>query len=216
LVDVIWRGHACFELRGRSVVIVIDPFRGIGLPEPVAKADIVLCSHSHADHNNADPVKKRSGHVLEGFTGSRKIGDVSVVGIASFHDDVEGDRRGKNSIYVFSLDDVRFCHLGDLGHDLSSNDVDDIGKIEVLFVPVGGFFTIGSSLATSVSEKLNPKITIPMHYRMPGMSPRFNALSTVDDFIKGKANVKKVEGPLLTVTKDEMPKETTIVVLSLN
>ena len=94
--------HACFELRGSRVTVVFDPFGGIGMPEPKAKADIVLCSHSHRDHNNVAPVLKRGGTVLEGFTGPYTyFQGVPIQGIATFHDTVEGSQRGRNSIYVF-------------------------------------------------------------------------------------------------------------------
>ncbi len=221
VIEIIWHGHACFEIRGANVTIVTDPFKGIGLPEPSAKADIVLCSHSHGDHNNVDSVVKPGGSVFEGFLGVENIGNVNITGIASFHDDVGGNKRGKNSVYAFNVDGVRFCHLGDLGNDLTNKEVKAVGEIDVLFVPVGGVYTIDASQALSVSEKLNPKIILPMHYKVPGMSPNFDALSTVEDFIKGRVNVKKMEGPIYTIEMDDegfyiFPMEMTIVVPSLN
>lgn len=200
----------------------MDPFRGVGLPEPSAKADIVLCSHSHSDHNNPDVVRKPGAQVLVNFTGLMTIGDTNVKGIGSFHDDADGSKRGRNSIYVFDLDGVRFCHLGDLGHDLSSQYLEAVGEIDVLFVPIGGTYTIGPPLAAKVAEKLKPKIIIPMHYRIQGMHPMFNVLRTIDDFMLvvplfvRKPNVKKVEGSVFNITKDDFPSETTIVIPSLN
>ena len=215
MVKVIWHGHACFELRGESVTIVTDPFRGIGIPEPKAEADIVLCSHSHGDHSNAEPVLGKEGRVLEGFVGSRKVKGVSVKGIATFHDDVMGSKRGKNSIYTFSLDGIRFWHLGDLGHDLSSAKVEEIGRVDVVFVPVGGYYTIGPETATEVCEKLKPKIVIPMHYRTPELSSSFDMLKTVDAFLEGKENVERIRGPVVSIEEDKLPKERRIIVLSL-
>jgi L-ascorbate metabolism protein UlaG (beta-lactamase superfamily) len=212
---VIWHGHACFELQGKGITIVTDPFMGIGNPEPKAAADIVLCSHSHQDHNNVKPVLGKEGQVLESFVGSKKVKGVSIKGIAAFHDDARGSKRGKNSIYTFSLDGVQFCHLGDLGHDLSSETVKEIGSADVVFVPVGGYFTIGPETATRTCEQLKAKIAIPMHYRMPELSSMFDLLNTVDDFLEGKKNIERIKGPTVNVEEDRLPKETKTIVFSL-
>lgn len=180
---VIWHGNACFELRWKNLTVVTDPFTGIGIPEPKAEADIVLCSHGHRDHSNVEPVLGEGGEVLVGFVGSRKVKGVSVKGVAVFHDEAKGSKRGKNSVYTFSLDGISFCHLGDLGHDLSSAAVEEIGSVDVLFVPVGGYYTIGPETATVVCEKLKPKIIIPMHYRIPELSVSFDLLKGVDAFL---------------------------------
>lgn len=196
LVRVLWHGHSCFELQGKTVTVVTDPFKGIGIPDPKAAADIVLVSHGHRDHNNVKPVLGKDGVVLESFIGVKEVKGLTVKGIETFHDNAKGSRRGKNNVYTLGLDGVQFCHLGDLGHDLSSLTVEDIGKPDVLFVPVGGFFTIGPETATTVCEKLKPKIIMPMHYRMPGLRARimFGFLKTVDDFSKGKSNVERIQG----------------------
>lgn len=215
MVKVKWHGHACFELRGKSVTIVADPFRVIGISEPKAAADIVLCSHSHQDHNNVKPVLGKDGQVLEGFIGSKNVKGVFIKGVAAVHDETTGSKRGKNSIYTFTLDGVQFCHLGDLGHDLSSETVKEIGNVDVVFVPVGGYFTIGPEAAARVCEKLKTRVIIPMHYRMPGLSPMFDLLNTVDDFLKGKKNVERMKGPIVNVEQGKLPKETKIITLSL-
>ncbi|MGA2309387.1 MAG: MBL fold metallo-hydrolase [Candidatus Bathyarchaeia archaeon] len=215
MVRVIWHGHSCFELEGKSVTIVIDPFKGIGLPEPKAAADIVLCSHNHQDHNNVKPVLAKQGETLESFVGSKRVKGVSVKGVASFHDDAAGSKRGTNSIYCFNLDGVQFCHLGDLGHELSSAAVEEIGKVDVLFVPVGGYFTIGPETATRVCEQLKPKMIIPMHYKMRELHSMFDLLKTVDDFLEGKSNIERIKEPFLSVEEGKLPKEPRILVLSL-
>jgi len=217
LVRVLWHGHSCFELQGKSVTVVTDPFKGIGIPEPKAAADIVLVSHGHRDHNNVKPVLGKEGEVLESFTGSKEVRGVKVKGVATFHDNAAGSKRGKNSVYTFSLDGVQFCHLGDLGHELPSSTIEELGKVDVLFVPVGGFFTIGPETATNICKKLNPQIIIPMHYRMPGLRSRimFGFLKTVDDFSKGKDNVEKIKGSFVNIDASTLPTETKIIVLSL-
>ena len=215
LVKVIWHGHACFELQGKRVTIVTDPFKGIGIPEPKAAADIVLCSHNHQDHNNVKPVLGKEGEVLEGFVGSKKVKGVTIKGVAAFHDEAKGSKRGKNSIYTFTLDGVQFCHLGDLGHELCSATAEEIGRINVLFVPTGGYFTIGPETATKICEQLKPKIIIPMHYRMPELPSMFDLLKTVDDFLQGKKNIEKMKKPVVNIEEDKLPKETKIIVPSL-
>jgi L-ascorbate metabolism protein UlaG (beta-lactamase superfamily) len=196
------------------VTIVTDPFKGIGIPEPKAAADVVLCSHSHQDHNNVKPVLGREGQALESFVGSKKVKGITIKGIAAFHDEATGSKRGKNSMYTFNIDGVQFCHLGDLGHELSSAIAEEIGKVDVLFVPVGGYFTIGPEAASRVCEQLEPKIVIPMHYRTPELSSMFDLLKTVDDFLSEKKNIERTKGPIVDIEKDKLPKETTIIVPS--
>lgn len=215
MVKVKWHGHSCFELEGQHLTIVTDPFKGIGIPEPRATAGIVLCSHGHQDHNNAKPVLGKDGQVLEGFTGSRQLKGITIKGVPTFHDEEAGSKRGKNSIYVFSLDGIRFCHLGDLGPVLSPLTIEQIGEVDVLFVPVGGHFTIGPETATRVCEQLKPKIIIPMHYRMPGLAAMFDPLKTVDVFLEGKKNIKRMNGPSIDIEESKLPKEATILVMTL-
>jgi L-ascorbate metabolism protein UlaG (beta-lactamase superfamily) len=197
------------------MTIVTDPFKGIGIAEPKAAADIVLCSHSHKDHNNIKPVLGKEGQALENFVGSKKVKGVTIKGIAAFHDEATGSKRGKNSIYTFNIDGVQFCHLGDLGHELSSAMAQEIGRVDVLFVPVGGYFTIGPDAASRVCAQLEPRIAIPMHYRIPKLASMFDPLKTVDDFLIGKKNIERIKGPIVDVEEDELPKETTIIVPSL-
>jgi L-ascorbate metabolism protein UlaG (beta-lactamase superfamily) len=220
LVEVIWHGHACFELRGTERSVVFDPFEGLGIPEPRANADVVLCSHSHRDHNNSGPVLKEGGIVLEGFVGSREVSGASVKGLASFHDAVSGSQRGKNSIYVVQLDDLRFCHLGDLGHDLNSTHVEEIGQIDVLLMPVGGGPTIGPDIASSIAKRLNPRIVVPMHYNadIPGQKEWMSSrLHKVDEFLeRSEGNVERLEGRSFKITKETLPKGRKIIVPSFS
>jgi L-ascorbate metabolism protein UlaG (beta-lactamase superfamily) len=198
---------------------MFDPFGGIGLPEPRAKADMVLCSHSHGDHNNVKPVLKERGVVLEGFVGTKQIEDIPVKGVATLHDATGGSQRGKNSVYIVQLDGLKLCHLGDLGHDLTAEQAKEIGKVDVLFTPVAGGATIGPDVAGSVITKLDPKIIIPMHYNT-GLSEASPWLSrampiALDEFLKGKNNIEKTKGPSLSVTKESLSKEQNIVVPKL-
>jgi len=215
LVDIVWQGHACFLLRDAANSLIFDPFRGVGLPEPTAKADIILCSHSHSDHNNAAAVRHGKSAVLEGFTGAKQIGNVSIKGVPTFHDDAQGGKRGRNSIYIVGFDGVNFCHLGDLGQLLSPQQIGEMGSIDVLFLPVGGFYTIDPDEARKIMESLRPRIAVPMHYRLPGMSDVFDGLSTVKDFIRRDYNIKRLEGPSFTVNKTDLPEKTLIIIPKL-
>lgn len=165
-----WHGHACFEISDGKT-IVTDPHDGksIGIAPPVVKADIVMVSHDHFDHNCTRIVKGENIKVVNG-SGSKKIGDVQVTGMPSYHDEVKGEKRGENIIFKFVLDDISFCHLGDLGHIPDDETLEKIGKVDVLFVPVGGTFTIDGGKAWSVVQKIRPKVAVPMHYRIGGLS----------------------------------------------
>jgi L-ascorbate metabolism protein UlaG (beta-lactamase superfamily) len=191
---------------------MFDPFKGVGLPEPKAKADIVLCTHGHQDHNNTKPVSHEKSVVMEAFTGTKQIDDIPIRGIATFHDDSQGSKRGRNSVYVVDFEDVTFCHLGDLGHLLSSSQVNEIGSVDVLFLPVGGFFTIGPEQAREVMESLKPRIAVPMHYRAPGMSIMFRPLKKGEDFVKPDDSVRRLDGPTFTVSKADLPEKRVIIV----
>ncbi len=220
LVEVIWHRHACFELQGKEASVVIDPFEGLGIPEPKANAEVVLCSHSHRDHNNFGPVLKKGGTVLEGFVGSREVSGISIKGIATFHDVVGGAQRGNNSIYVVQLDDVRFCHLGDLGHDLNREHIAEIGEIDVLLTPVGGGPTIGPDLASSIVERVDPRIVVPMHYNaeVPGQKDWINSrLHKVDTFLSSiEGTVERLDGRSFKVTKENISKSRKIIVLTFS
>ncbi len=215
LVKVRWCGHDCFEIKGKEVVIGTDPFTDamVGLETPKMKADIVLSSHQHGDHYDRRTIKewsKEDTEVLKWKNESFEIKGVKIKGIATAHDDKDGQMRGSNTVYVFTIDEITFCHCGDLGHMLSDEQVKEIGKIDVLFIPVGGFFTIDPATASKVVEQLKPKIVIPMHYKHKGLASTFDKLSTVDDFLKDKKNVKKIDSTETEITKEKLPEKTEI------
>ncbi|MBU7004208.1 MAG: MBL fold metallo-hydrolase [Theionarchaea archaeon] len=203
-MKIVYLGHACFRIVGSEAEVVTDPFTGIGLPDPEATADIVICSHGHRDHSHVGKTAKPGAEVLVGFVGEKSHAGVRIRGIPAYHDDDRGSRRGENSLYIFELDDLTLCHLGDLGHDLGEDGVNDIGGIDVLFIPVGGFFTIGPETASDIANRIDPGIVIPMHYRTPRHSPGFSSLSTVEDFAALRENVVRV-GRELTVDSFALP-----------
>lgn len=210
---IVYMGHACFRIIGRGAEVVTDPFTGIGLPEPEAQGDLILCSHTHRDHCHVGRTAKAGAKELVAFVGQTEASGVKVKGVATYHDDEGGAKRGRNSVYVFEVDGVSLCHLGDLGHDLTDEQLEAIGRVDVLFVPVGGFFTIGPEKASDVCDGIDPRIVIPMHFYSKKHGEGFSRLHTVDDFVSIRENVRRVGGPEMTLEKDSLPGDTETVVL---
>ncbi len=211
-MKVKWLGHASFLITSEDGIrIITDPYAtgmGISYGDIKEAADIVTVSHEHGDHNNVDAVSGNPLVVKD--AGIQDVKGIPFKGIASYHDDAGGSQRGPNTILCFTVDDVKLCHLGDLGHQLSEQQVADIGEVDVLLIPVGGFFTIDATVASEITEKLNPQVVIPMHYSTDKCA---YPISGVDDFLKGKANVKKMDASEAEFSKDKLPSTTEIVVL---
>ncbi|MEK9143366.1 MAG: MBL fold metallo-hydrolase [Patescibacteria group bacterium] len=214
-MDITSLGHSSFKLRGKSATVVTDPFAGmtVGMPFPKHTAsDIVTVSHWHDDHN-AISVVEGSPFVISG-PGEYEIKGVGIVGIGVYHDDVKGQKRGKNTIYRIEIDGISFVHLGDLGHELSASEVDSLDGVDVLFVPTGGVYTIDPAQASKVVHEIEPTIVIPMHYNRPGMNQKiFAGLVGVDAFLKEMGKTEVAPQPKLSITKDKLPEEMQVVVL---
>ena len=179
-MDITWLGHSSFRIKGKLATIVTDPYgASTGLKLPKTEADIVTVSHDHEDHNDLSRIGGDFKEVLG--PGEYEIREVSIFGISSFHDASGGSERGRNTIYTISMDSMRLCHLGDLGHRLTQEHLREIGEVDILFVPVGGVYTIGPEEAVEVINGIEPKVIIPMHYSLPGLAYK---LSPVEDFVK--------------------------------
>lgn len=204
-----WHGHSCFEVSG-SVQVVTDPHDGksLGIAPPKAKADLVLVSHDHFDHNCARMVRKQDSSVLSDPVMTVERG-VRVEGIEAFHDETRGSKRGKVVLFRFELDGLSFCHLGDLGHDLDEQAVDRIAPVDLLFVPVGDVFTIGPEVAKGIVDKVAPKVAVPMHYRTQGLSL---SIKPVQDFLNlcAPSQVVKV-GNEVDFSSEDLPQSGTEV-----
>ena len=196
-----WFGHSCFEIHGTDgVTIVTDPFdSSVGYRLPDTRADIVTVSHDHFDHNYIHAVK--GDFKVINKVGNFQVKDINIKGIASFHDNVNGEKRGSNIIYVFGIDGMNVCHLGDLGHILDARQLNSIGKIDVLFIPVGGNFTIDAKTAVKVVSQLNPAIVIPMHYKTPMVQM---PIDTADKFIEMMGNAEKSDKRTIEIKKDDL------------
>ena len=209
-----WLGHAAFLITSDSgVKIITDPYTpgGLGLNygEIKESADVVTVSHEHGDHNNAASVGGNPEVVRE--ASPVEIKGVKFSGLPTYHDNADGSQRGKNTIFCFEVDGIRVCHIGDLGHQLTDKQVADLGKVDILLVPVGGNFTIDAAVATEVSSQLAPWVIIPMHYN----NERCNAfpVAGVDEFLKGKAGVSRLDASEVEFKAGELPANAQIIVL---
>jgi L-ascorbate metabolism protein UlaG (beta-lactamase superfamily) len=215
---ITYHGHSCFKLKGKRGTVVTDPFDPyIGFSLPALTADIVTVSHQHKDHNAVAKVKGTEQHpkpFIVDCPGEYEVGGISVFGERSYHDDSQGSERGENTIFTILLDDVRLCHLGDLGHTLTEEQVERIGLVDVLFVPVGGAFSLNAENAINVIRAIEPSIIIPMHFRTPEHDEKvFGDLKTLADFTK-EYGVEPQPVPKLVVEKDRLPEEMELAILS--
>ncbi len=187
MVSLRWFGHACFAIKG-SKVVVTDPFhqKDVGYPTPNVEADIVTVSHDHFDHNKVEVIRGNPKVIDE--AGEFEVNGVKIKGVETYHDKARGAQRGKNIIFKIELDGIKFCHLGDLGHVIEEGEAKEIGEVDVLMIPVGGYFTIEPEEAEEVVKILSPKVVVPMHYKTEVID---FPIKPVDVFLKGKENVKK-------------------------
>jgi len=213
-----WYGHAAFLVTSeQGLKIIIDPYESGAYGGQLAygkiqdQADIVLTSHEHADHNDAKSLPG-SPQVLKG-AGSWTIKGITFKGIATYHDPSKGSQRGTNTAFTFSVDGIRVCHLGDLGHILSEKELSEIDAVDALLIPVGGYYTIDPKEATRVSEQIKPKVLIPMHFKTEKLGVEKYPLSNVDEFLKGKSNVRRPGTSEATFKKETLPKAMEILVL---
>jgi L-ascorbate metabolism protein UlaG (beta-lactamase superfamily) len=205
-------GHSAFAITAKSgVKIIADPYGTsptLTYGEITESADIVTVSHQHFDHSNAaavggnPEVVNRAGHSV--------VKGIEVRGIASSHDDSGGRVRGGNIIFCFEVDGVAVCHLGDLGHRLDDRQLAEIGRVDVLLIPVGGNFTIDARTATGVCDQLKPRVVIPMHYKTEKGIP---GISGVEGFLSGKTNVSRPDSSQAEFKPGELPATTQIIVL---
>ena len=206
-------GHSSFKISTGPVTIVTDPFDPVrvGLPYPKIQADLVLSSHDHFDHRYLEAVTGDS--FVVSAPGEYEFKGVKVRGFPTFHDDKGGAERGKNTVYLFEAEGLVLCHLGDLGHLLDEKVVKEFEDLDVLFVPVGGFYTIGPAEASKIVSQLDSKIIIPMHYRVEGMAESFDELQPVMAFL-GEMGIEQVEPKdELSLSSKSLPLEPEVVIL---
>ncbi len=216
-MDIYWGGQAFFKIKGKNASVIIDPFNpeftGLKSPKDLT-ADMVLLSHAHQDHNYSELIKTQSGNkpMVFGDCGEYEVGGIVATGISSFHDNTQGSERGKNIIYHLMVDGLNIVHLGDLGQSkLTEEQISAIGAVDILLIPVGSVYTIDAKTAAGIVSQLEPKITIPMHYKIEGL--KFE-LDGVEGFLKEMGAEAVVPLPKLFITKDKLPEEPIVVVLN--
>ena len=208
-MDVTWLGHGCFRLRGRSAAVVTDPYPpAIGLKLARMDADLVTVSHDHQNHNFTQVVRD-GAYEIHG-PGEYEVAGVSVIGVPTFHDADKGATHGRNTVYLIEIDDMRVCHLGDLGHKLDDAEAEAIASPDVLLVPVGGRTAMNAAQAAEVVRQLEPRYVVPMHYAIPGLKLE---LDTIDRFLKEMGVTTAEAQPKLTVQRSSGEYDTKVVVL---
>jgi L-ascorbate metabolism protein UlaG (beta-lactamase superfamily) len=208
-MEISWLGHSCFVIKGKEMTIITDPCPpDLGYPLNSPEADIVTISHFHPGHSYIEGIVGNPKQIKG--PGEYEVGGVFITGVATFHDAEKGKIRGENTIYTIEMDDITLCHLGDLGHPLTPALVEQIGVIDVLFLPVGGVSTIDVASAIEILRQLNPKIVVPMHYKTPRLEKN---LEPVDRFLKEMAIQDFTPKPKLSLSQSSMPSGTQIVIL---
>ncbi len=206
-------GHSSFLIKSSEGAVVIDPFhpKKVGLPFPKVSAEIVLCTHDHEDHNNTEAVGGKP--TIIGGPGEYEVSGIKVWAYPTFHDKNKGGKKGKNTIYLIEVEKITICHLGDLGHLLDEATAEEIGNPDILLIPTGGTFTIDHEEAAKVAAQLEPRIIIPMHFKVPGMTEGFKDLSGVSAFLEEMGVTGVDTQDKLKVTKTSLPEEPEVVLL---
>lgn len=210
MVDIYWLGQACFKIRGKNATIVTDPYHPeiVGFKLPKTSADIVMVTHQHEDHNNVAAIE--NSPVIVSGPGEYEIKDVQIVGLPAFHDKEKGSQRGKMTLYRIVIDGLVLAHLGDLGHKLSDTELEELGNVDILMLPVGGVYTLDAKEAAEVVAQVEPKIVLPMHYKIPELKFELGGL---DKFFEEMGKEFCIAEPKLSVSREKLPEELEVVVL---
>ncbi|OGD86091.1 hypothetical protein A2164_04065 [Candidatus Curtissbacteria bacterium RBG_13_35_7] len=217
MADIWWYGQSCIKVKGKNASVVFDPYDAgfTGLKPLKIEGNIVCVTHDHKDHNNIEAVRgvdDEAPFVINGPGEYEKLG-VNIVGVTSFHDDNNGSERGLNTIYLATIDEVNVVHLGDFGQKkLTQNQIEELSLCDILFIPVGGVYTINAKEAPDVISALEPKIVVPIHYKIANL--KFD-LAPVDAFLKAMGKEKIEPQTKLSVSKDKFVEELEITVLEM-
>ena len=210
-MEISYLGHSCFKVKSKTGVVVTDPYWPMGsLKLPTVSADVVTLSHQHKDHNNAEAVAgtaRRERPFVITAPGEYEVEGISVFGYPTYHDGKEGTERGGNVIYVIQAEGLRILHLGDLGHPLSEKLLDDLDTIDVVMVPVGGYYTIDGKTASDVVAAIEPSYVLPMHYKTSAHDEKtFGQVTDVNPFVTayghGSRTVKSLSLSAQTLSPD--------------
>jgi L-ascorbate metabolism protein UlaG (beta-lactamase superfamily) len=208
-MEITWLGHACFRLKGRDSVVLMDPCpKSTGYNIGRQQANIVTISHPHPDHSHTEAVTG-SPRLIDA-PGEYEIGGVLLTGVRTYHDDKHGKTRGPNTTFLVEVDEVRICHLGDLGHVPTQEQSEALSDIDVLLVPVGGHTTIDAEAASEIISQIEPRLVVPMHYATEAATAKLDPL---DKFIKQMGVSAPQPQPKLSLTRSGLPAQTQVVVL---
>ncbi len=208
-MEITWLGHSCFRIRGREAAIVTDPCppsSGYTIGKPTAH--IVTVSHAHENHSYVKAVASKP--VLISRPGEYEIHGAFVTGIRTYHDEDKGATHGTNVSFVVEMEGIRVCHLGDLGHTPTPDQVEEMSGVGVLLLPVGGQTTIDGAAAAEVVNIIEPALVIPMHYRTEVTK---GDLAPLDRFLKEMGAKDLEPQPKLAVTRSSLPQETQVMLL---
>ena len=210
-----WYGHAAFKITtDGGVRVIIDPYQSgafggaLSYGKITEETDIVLTSHDHDDHNYTKDIKGTFKHFNK--EGVYKEKGLTIEAFPCYHDPSEGKERGNNLVFMIEADGLRLAHMGDLGHTLAQETVKKMGRVDIVLLPVGGFYTIGPDEAGMVMNDIKPKFTIPMHYKTPKCE---FPIAGIEAFTAGKKGIKMVNAYEIEVNKDSLPKEPEIIVM---
>jgi L-ascorbate metabolism protein UlaG (beta-lactamase superfamily) len=211
-MTITWFGHSCFRIEAKEGSILIDPFnKEIGLKPPRIKDDLILVTHDHTDHNSVGEANPEA--FIIDTPGEYEKQGISVRGISSFHDKSGGKERGPNTIYVIKAEDITVCHMGDFGQEkFEDHQLEEIGDVDVLMIPIGGVFTIDYKEAVSIISQIEPKIIVPMHYKIKDLKIEING---PEKFLK-EIGLTPEKVDKLKIAKKNLPVEETKLVLFEN
>ena len=208
-MEISWLGHSCFRIKGRQATVITDPYSpelGYALGKPSAR--IVTVSHQHPGHSYVQGIGG-DPKLITG-PGEYEISGILIIGVTTFHDAEKGSQRGKNTIYLMEIDEVSVCHLGDLGHMLTAEQMEGLENVDILLIPVGGVSTISAPVAAEVMRQLEPKVVIPMHYKTEALTWE---LEPVERFLK-EAGVDQVTSQSkLSFNRSSLPQSTEVFLL---
>lgn len=191
-MKITWLGHSCFKIEKNGYTVILDPYEDGRVPgySPIREsADLVLCSHEHGDHNARQVVTLKQGGECP----------FVVEKIETFHDDAKGTLRGPNTVHILNDGSCKIAHMGDLGCELTDQQMEQLKGLEVLMVPVGGHYTIDAAQAAKLTKQLQPRIVLPMHYR--GGSFGYDVIGPVEDFIQQIGEAEATESSVLDTEK---------------